>query len=373
MLVEAPRTEVERRARRARPPAFGRRAFLGGLAGLCCAALAADGPRAGATRALPVPLDDADLRAYLLALTDLPAPTWALLVATAAVQDPGGTLLDTVAADLPAGRPRDTAATWAARLAARRMSAILGAVARVYAAYLPPTRAAYYGDLIAAERQRLDAGGQVDYLDVAFLVTQANREAGLMARPELTDFPLVRDHHLDPARYPADVPALLAARAERRRLGRAFRARAAQLLAGAPLRYFPAAPGPLTLLADLGRPADPPHGYQLIRDHLPDLDADTLAVRPVYYTAGDFLAFEPAAPPGRWADNLPSDQRAYAPTNALSARLHPAEIVAPEHASRVLWPTLAETQIALADVLAVSRQPSALLLMADRWWLTADG
>ena len=363
MLRQEPQIRAERWAGPASPAArrpllLGRRAFLGALAGLCCAGLVAGGRRDAAPRALPVPVDDADLRAYLLALTDLPAPTWALLVATAAVQDPGATLLDDVAAGLPTGRPRDTAATWAARLASRRMSTVLAAVARVYAAELPPGRAAYYGDQIAAERQRLDAGGQVDYLDVGFLVTQANREAGLMARPELADFPLVRDHHLDPARYPADVPALLAERAERRRLGLAFRARVAELLAGAPTRFFPAAPGPLTLLADLGQPTSPPRGYQLIRDHLPDLDADTLAARPVYYTAGDFLAFEPAAPPGRWADDLPSDQRAYAPTNALSPRLRPAEIVAPEHASRVLWPTLADTQLVVADVLALGHQPS---------------
>jgi hypothetical protein len=47
---------------------------------------------------------------------------------------------------------------------------------------------------------------------------------------------------------------------------------------------------------------------------------------------------------------LPTEQRAYAPTNALSPRLRPAELLAPERASRVLWPDLQDCRDLVAEL-----------------------
>jgi hypothetical protein len=235
------------------------------------------------------------------------------------------------------------------------MDAVLASVRQVYAAILPPARAAYYGAALDAERGRLLATGRVDYRGLSQVVTLVNREQGLMARPELADLELVRLHELDPVAQPRDVPALLGERRERRDLAAVFRSAAARLLSaakgpGAASREVATPAGPLTLLADLGRPAGPPRTFQLIRASLNDLADETIAAHDVYYTAGEFLAFEPAAPPGRWADSLPPEQRAYAPTNALSPRLGRAAILAPEHASRVLWPSLRDSRVVVDDL-----------------------
>ena len=135
-----------------------------------------------------------------------------------------------------------------------------------------------------------------------------------------------------------------------RDLAAVVRSAAERVLAGAASRVVATPAGPLTLLADLGRPAGPPRTFQFIRARLNDLADETIAAHDVYYTAGEFLAFEPAAPPGRWADSLPPEERAYAPTNALSPRLGRAAILAPEHASRVLWPSLEDSRVVVDDL-----------------------
>jgi hypothetical protein len=93
--------------------------------------------------------------------------------------------------------------------------------------------------------------------------------------------------------------------------------------------------------------------YQLIRAKLPDLSADTLAAYPVYFTAGDFLAREPPAPPTAWADSLPADQRAYVPTNTLSPRLSVAEIRTPTRAPRILWADISDCRAIVAELAAL--------------------
>ena len=93
--------------------------------------------------------------------------------------------------------------------------------------------------------------------------------------------------------------------------------------------------------------------YQLIRGRLRDLEAATLAAEAVYFTAGEYLALEPAAPPDRWADLLPAEQRAYATANTLSPRLSPAAILDPGHASRVLWATVPECRTLVAELQAL--------------------
>lgn len=334
-----------------RHPRVGRRAFarlLLGAAGV--AMLAGDRQRSGGARALPVPVDHSDLARYLAGLDDLPTPAWSLLAVTAGVLDPGRTIARDLVTRLPAGVVRGAARGWAFRAEADRMRAILAAAQRVYAATLPPARAALHHDRIERERGRLARSGQVDYLGVAHLVTEVNREWGLMDRLELEQLDLARRHRLDPLAFPRDVAALLAERRERRALATAFRAHARRLLGSAPQRLFDTPAGPLTLLADLGRPATAPRGYQLIRARLPDVEETTIAARAVLYTAGEFLALEPPAPPDSWADSLPPDQRAQAPANALSARLDRAAIVAPGHASRVLWPPLQDCRAVAAEL-----------------------
>ena len=320
---------------------LGRRGFLAG-AGLAAVALVAGERWATAGgRGLPVPVDQPLLARYLGALRDLPTPVWSLLVATASVIEPVGNTYRALAGQLQVTTLRGAVHRWSYRAESRRMQGILRAIVRTYAGILPPDRAAYYAASLDAEWRRLEAGGQVDYPGLAHLATLVNRERGLMARVELEHLQLLRHHAVDPIAYPRDVAALLAERAERRQLAGTFREEVARLLGGGtPARPLTLTRGPAMLLADLGRAAGPPRGYYLALGQLPDLDDDTLMARAIYYTAGEFLAFEPPAPPGRWADLLPTEQRAYAPTNALSPRLRPAELLAPERASRVLWPEL---------------------------------
>lgn len=327
-----------------------RRAFNGLLATAAAGALAGDAWRGPVARVPPAPIAHPDLARYLRALADLPPATWAHLALTASVMAPGAGAIRALTGRLPAGNARGRINGWAYRAEAGRMRSTLAAVARTYAALLPPDRARFYGRLIEDERRRLAAGGQIDYRGLAHLVTGVNRERGLMARVELEHLELVRRHRLDPAAFPRDAATLLAERAELRELAAGFRSEAIRLLAGAPQAAFATPACPLTLLADLGAPATPPRGYQLVRDRLPNLRDDTLRARQVYFTAGDFLAVEPPAPPGRWADGLPEDQRALAPTNALSPRLRREDIIAPERTSRVLWPPLADCRALVADL-----------------------
>lgn len=331
-----------------------RRTFARLLAAGLGALLSADGVPIGAERPLPIGVNDDDTARYLRALTDLPPPAWTHLAITAAILDPGPNALRPLLARLPGGVARTTAFDWTYRADARRVSGILARIERLYAALLPPDRARAHAILLQAERRRLARGGQVDYSGLLHLVTQINREQGLMARPELDDLLLVRAHHLDPAAQPRDVAALLVERRERRDLAAAFRAEVARLLGGAPVRLIAAAGGPLTLLADLGRPTSAaPATYQLIPAQLPDLGDATIAERPAYFTAGDFLGFEPAAPLDRWANNLPAEQRADAPANALSPRLSRKQILAPAYASRVLWATAQECRVVVATLRAL--------------------
>ncbi len=334
-------------------PLLSRRAFAGLLlSAIGTVALAGDlPPRRGAGRRRPpVPVDQPDLARYLDGLGDLPLPVWSLLAVTASVLDPGPNTIRSLTTRLPSAAARSRINGWTFRAEADRMGAILAAAEAVYARLLPPDRAAFHNDLLARERARLAAGAQVDYRSVYYLVTRVNREQGLMARPEIDGLDLVRQHRLDPVSQPRGVGALLAERRERREVAAAFRPEAARLLAGAPIRRFAAPGGPLTLLADLGRPTGAPRGFQVIRANLADLGDETLMAHDVYFTAGEFLAHESAAPPGRWADVLPPEQRAYAPTNALSPRLKRGEIIDPEHASRVLWPPLADCRALVGEL-----------------------
>jgi hypothetical protein len=306
-------------------------------------------------RPLPLRIDDDDLVRYLRGLGDLDTRTWTHLAITAALLDPGASALRNLLGNLPIGNARSTAYDWTYRAESRRMIAILDRVADLLGGLLAPDRAAYYGGLLRAEQARLDAGGQVDYPGLSFLITRVNREQGLMARPELDDVQRIHLHRLDPQAKPRDVPALLAERRARRDHAAAFRREAARLLADVPVRFFATGGGPLTLLADLGRPygADIPT-YQFIRARLKDLDDTMIAAEAVYFTAGDFLGLEPATPPDRWADQLPPAERALAPTNALSPRLNRAQLLAPAHASRVLWASLRDCQAVVAELRALS-------------------
>lgn len=330
---------------------LGRRAFAGGLAlaglGLL---LTADGPPSPPGRALPLPVDGETAR-YLGALTDLSADEWTLLAVAAGLGDPGPGAARGAIARLPPGGVRGAALDWSYRAEAGRLGDLLARAQAVYARALPPDRARYFGDLLAAERARLAAGGQADYSAVAHLVTLINREQGLIARPELADFPLLREHARDPAAQPRGAATLLRERGERRAIAAAFRAETRRRLGTDARRTLAAPAGPLTLLADLGATgADRAATFQAIRADLPDLDDATLADQAVYFTAGDFLALEPPTPPGRWADRLPADQRAYAATNTLSPRLARAALLDPAHASRVLWPTLPECRALVAEL-----------------------
>ena len=327
-----------------------RRGFLVGAGLAACAILVGDRWVGGGARRLPVPVDQPLLARYLAALRDLPTPVWSLLVATASVIEPAGNTYRTLAGRLQVTRLRGAVHRWSYRAESRRMQGILKAITRTYAGVLPPDRAAHYSAVLDAEWRRLEAGGQVDYPGLGHLATLVNRESGLMARVELEHLQLLRRHAVDPIANPRDVAALLAERAERRQLAGAFREAAARLLGGTTVGALTLARGPATLLADLGRASGPPRGYHLALGHLPDLDDDTLMARAIFYTAGEFLAFEPPAPPGRWADLLPSEQRAYAPTNALSPRLRPGELLAPERASRVLWPDLQDCRDLVAEL-----------------------
>jgi hypothetical protein len=332
---------------------FGRRGFLAGAGLAACALVAGERWVTAGARGLPVPIDQPLLARYLAGVRDLPTPVWSLLVATAGVIEPAGNTYRALAGRLQVATLRGAVNRWSYRAESRQMQGSLKAIGRTYAAVLPPDRAMHYSAALDAEWRRLEAGGQVDYPGLAHLATLVNRESGLMARVELEHLQLLRHHAVDPVGYPRDVAALLAERAERRQLAAAFRERAARLLAGAGdalSRPLALARGPATLLADLGRAAGPPRNYYLALGQLPDLHDDTLMARAIYYTAGEFLAFEPPAPPGRWADLLPADQRAYAPTNALSPRLRPAELLAPERASRVLWPDLRDCRDLVAEL-----------------------
>jgi hypothetical protein len=333
-----------------------RRAFVALLvAGGTAALLAADRPPGAFARPLPLRIDDGDVVRYLRALGDLDAATWTHLAITAAILDPGTSALRTLIGNLPTGNARTAAYDWTYRAESRRMIAILDRIVELFRGLLAPDRAAYYGGQLRAEQARLEAGGQVDYPGLSFLITAVNREQGLMTRPEIEDVQRIHLHRLDPRAQPLDVPTLLAERRACRDLAAAFRREAARLLGGAPTRFFNTAGGPLTLLADLGRPsgAGVPT-YQLIRARLNDLDDTTIAAEAVYFTAGDFLGLEPATPPDRWADQLPPAERALAPTNALSPRLNRANILAPAHASRVLWASLQDCQAVVAALRALA-------------------
>ena len=329
---------------------FGRRGFLAGAGLAACALLVGDRLIRGGVRGLPVPVDQPLLARYLAALRDLPAPAWSLLVATASVIEPAGNTYRALAGRLQVTRLRGAVHRWSYRAESRRMQEILRAIARTYAAVLSSDRAAHYSAVLDAEWRRLEGGSQVDYSGLGHLATLVNRESGLMARVELEHLQLLRRHAVDPVANPLDVAALLAERAERRQLTGAYRDNAARLLGGSSARSLTLARGSATLLADLGRASGSPRGYHLALGHLPDLDDDTLMARAIYFTADEFLAFEPPAPPGRWADLLPNEQRAYAPTNALSPRLRPAELLAPKRASRVLWPDLQDCRDLVAEL-----------------------
>jgi hypothetical protein len=316
--------------------------------------LGADRPWDALDWPLPLSIDDRDLLRYLRALGNLDTPTWTHLAITAAILDPGTSALRNLLGRLPTGSARSTAYDWTYRAESRRMIAILDRVAELFSGLLAPDRAAYFGGLLRAEQARLDAGGQVDYPGLYFLITRVNREQGLMTRPEIEDLQRIHLHRLDPRAQPRDVPALLAERRACRDLAAAFRREAARLLGGFPTRFFVTAGGPLTLLADLGGPsgAGVPT-YQLIRARLRDLEDTTIAAEAVYFTAGDFLGLEPATPPDRWADQLPSAERAVAPANALSPRLNRASILVPAHASRLLWASLRDCRAIVVELRAL--------------------
>ena len=315
--------------------------------------LTADAPPQRPTRPLPIAIDD-DIAHYLRALHDLPTPTWSLLAVTAAVLDPGGNVARDLFGRLPSGSARSATLGWTYRTEAGRMADLLIQIERIYNQFLPSNRARHYGGLLAAERARLLAGGQVDYSALYHLVTLVNREQGLIARAEIDDLHLIRQHRLDPINQPKDVPTLLRERQERRALALAFRQEATHLLGTAPQRAIAAPTGTITLLGDLGAtPGDRAGTFHLFRAALPDLDAATLAVHAVSFTAGEFLAHEPATPPDRWADRLPADQRAEAPASALSPRLSPSALLDPAHASRILWLPLSDSRTLVAELRAL--------------------
>jgi hypothetical protein len=302
---------------------------------------------------LPIAVDD-DAARYLSALTDIPVGDWSLLAVTAAVLDPGSNTARGLLGRLPSGSMRGTALGWTDRAESGRMRDLLAQAERVYHQFLPPDRANYYANQLEDERARLAMGGQVDYSAVFHLVTLVNREQGLIARAEIDDLVLVRQHRLAPSAQPKDVAALLRERIERRTLASAFRQEVTRLLGGSAQRIIAAPGGPLTLLGDLGATGGGgARTYQIIRGRLSDVEAATLAAEAVYFTAGDFLALEPATPPDRWADLLPAEQRAYATANTLSPRLAPAAILDPGHASRILWATLPECRTLVAELRAL--------------------
>lgn len=341
--------EVERLVYRRRPR-LSRRAFASVLLGAACGLVLTGDVPSAAARTLPVAIDNPDLARYLQALGDLPTPAWSLLAVTASVMDPGTNVVRNLSGRLPSGTMRGTINGWAFRAEGNRMRAILASAQWVYAAVLPPARATYYNDQLERERYKLAIGGQVDYRGLSFLMTLVNREWGIMDRLELEQLDLVRRHALDPVAYPRDVAALLAERDARRDLAVAFRREAERLLQGAVLRLFDTPAGPITLLADLGRPAGPAPSYQLIRARLVDSGDTTIAAHAVYFTASEFLALEPPAPSDSWADALPPEQRAFAAANTLSPRLDRASIVAPGHASRVQWPSLQDCETLVAQL-----------------------
>ncbi|MFN8538321.1 MAG: hypothetical protein U0232_12695 [Thermomicrobiales bacterium] len=321
---------------------------------LCIGAiLGADGPIPRPGRQLPIAVDD-DAARYLNALTDIPTPDWSLLAVTAAVLNPGNNTARGLLGQLPGSSLRSTALGWTYRAEAGRMRDLLAQAVRIYRQYLPPARASYYANQLENERARLGAGAQVDYSSVYHTVTLVNREQGLIARAEIDDLHLVKQHQLDPSAQPKDVATLLRERAERRALAADFRREAARLLGGAAQRSIAAPGGPLTLLGDLGETGGgAARTYQLVRNHLSDPDAATLAAEAVYFTAGEYLGLEPATPPDRWADLLPAEQRAYATANTLSPRLSPAAILDPAHASRILWAGLSECRTLVAELRAL--------------------
>jgi hypothetical protein len=342
---------------RARPdsgPRLGRRA-LGRVAiaigvGVL---LSADRPVARPGQPLPIAVDDDSAR-YLHALADIPTPDWSMLAVTAAILDPGTNAARGLFGRLPAGNLRGSTLGWTYRAESGRMRDLLARVSQVYGRFLPSDRARYYANRLENERARLAAGGQVDYSAIYQLVTLVNREQGLMARAEIDDLLLVRQHRIDPRAQPNDVATLLRERDERRALATAFRREAARLLAGSAQRAIATATGPLTLLGDLGTTqGGPAQTYQFIRGRLRDLEAATLAAEAVYFTAGEFLGHEPATPPDRWADLLPAEQRAYATANTLSPRLSPRALLDPAHASRILWATLPECRALVAELRAL--------------------
>lgn len=335
---------------RARP---GRRAFVRALVAVGVGALLTGDRRLLTGRPLPIAVDGDSAR-YLQGLPDIPTPDWALLAVTAAIGDPGGNAARGLFGRLPLGSVRGAALDWTYRAEAGRTRDLLAQAERVYAAFLPPGRARYYGGLLAAERARLAAGGQVDYSGLAHLVTQVNREQGLIARAEIADLQLVRQHRIDPANQPKDAATLLRERQERRSLTLAFRREAARLLGTATRRAIAAPTGTLTLLGDLGAtPGDRAATHQFVRASLGSLDDAAIAAEAVYFTAGEFLALEPATPPDRWADRLPADQRAYAATNTLSPRLSRAALLDPAHASRILWLSVQECRALVAELRAL--------------------
>jgi hypothetical protein len=330
-------------------PRFGRRTFTGGL--LAAGSLALVGDHALAA-AWPLPLDIGNpaLATYLCGVSDLPPRDWVLLVIAAAVQPQGPNTLRALTTQLAAGQVRDTLDSWSYRLDAGHMRAVLGHIASLLSDILPTDQARRYGALLDAERARLAAGGQVDYAGMRYLVTLLNRETGMVIHPELVDLSLVLQQQTAPGLPPRTVAALLAERREKRDLAARLRHDAARLLARATLRELTSRRGPLTLLAGLGTPAVGPATFQLIQGKLADLREETLAAHTVYFTAGDFLAREPPAPPTAWADSLPPEQRAYVPTNALSPRLSAAEIRNPARAPRILWADILDCRSIVAEL-----------------------
>ncbi|MGN6700231.1 MAG: hypothetical protein ACTHMR_18905 [Thermomicrobiales bacterium] len=333
-------------------PRFGRRTFTAGL--LAAGSLALVGDRAmDAVWPLPLDVGDPALVAYLQGVRDLPPRDWVLLVIAAAVLPQGANTMRALTARLPASQARDTLDTWSYRLDAGHIRAVLGRIATLLNDVLPADRAQHYGALLASERARLAAGGQVDYAGMRYLVTLISRETGMLIHPELADLPLVLQQHAAPGTPSQSVAALLAERNEKRLLAARFRRDAARLLAGAARRDLTSRSGPLTLLSGLGVPVSSPLTDQLIQARVPDLSADTLATYAVYFTAGDFLAREPTAPPTAWADSLPADQRAYVPTNTLSPRLSVAEIRTPTRAPRILWADVSACRTVVAELAAL--------------------
>ncbi len=329
--------------------ALGRAAFVACVGAI----LSGDGPILPIGRPLPIAVDD-DAARYLRALTNIPIPDWSLLAVTAAVLDPGNNTARGLLGQLPAGGLRGTALGWTYRAEAGRMRDLLAQASQVYRQFLPPARATYYNNQLENEQARLGAGGQVDYSAIYHIVTLVNREQGLIARAEIDDLHLVRQHRLDPAAQPKDVATLLRERDERRALAAGFRQEVARLLGGAALRVIAAPQGPLTLLGELGATGGgTARTYQLVRGHLGNAEAATLATEAVYFTAGEYLALEPATPPDRWADLQPAEQRAFASANTLSPRLSPVAILDPAHASRVLWATLTECRALVAELRAL--------------------